>query len=272
MLSPRSRLDAALILFGVAAVPLSIVILAATHAEPSASDRGGALPTATQRVEALPSSSPADEVEAVQAKARPRVTVPRPNGRPTRVLLVGDSLRDGYAAIKYSQSWGPTLIRQLNQRHPTVEEKPTAMRGGRRRARSVVALPKGADLTIVEMGTNDYGMTPIEAFTRDYARLIRLVRSASPNTKLLCLSIWQDWRLRSGRDRPTGVGPSIYNDAIRRLCKGGRYVFISDIFNVRSYRGPSGVKTFFLGKRSDEFHPNNDGHAAIARAVAAQLK
>jgi lysophospholipase L1-like esterase len=65
---------------------------------------------------------------------------------------------------------------------------------------------------------------------------------------------------------PGKIRASSYDATIRRACADGAVVDVSPFFDAR---GPAGRPTF-LGP-GDAFHPNSEGHAAIARAIEAQL-
>lgn len=184
------------------------------------------------------------------------------------MLLLADSLGDGFAATKISRSYAVRVQSALAKRHPTTLVRATKMGLGRHRARSVRAFPSGADLTIIELGTNDYAQTELSHFQRDYRHLVGMVYRASPHTRLLCLSVWQSPLLLKG---PAGSPPGSYNEVIRHECRHGRFVFISDLFPIDRLRGPAGLKTFSR-KLSDTFHPNDEGHAAIAATILENLR
>ncbi|HEY7342838.1 MAG TPA: SGNH/GDSL hydrolase family protein [Ktedonobacterales bacterium] len=137
-------------------------------------------------------------------------------------------------------------------------------------ATSVVFLPwlRGADPAdaqdaVIELGTNDVfasGETLVQ-FRTAYDYILTRVRHDAPQAKIVCLGTWRT-PAQGGR----------FDAIIRSDCAslvGGSYVALSHFYLNAHYRGPAGIVTAF--GTSDDFHPNNAGHQAIATALLAAL-
>jgi len=197
-----------------------------------------------------------------------RAAMPQP-----RLLFVGDSLTAGYFASKPAHAF-----RQLVTAHEHAQAESLQVRYGIR-ADAVwqqiqhVAIPQ-ASAIIVELGTNDFtgaslnpsvhGAEPQATFNTDYADLVHTLHAADPHAQVICLSVWESPDTWDGHAYAKN-----YNQAIENACRdnGGVYVDISQFFVAD--RGPAGRPTS-LGP-GDNFHPNDAGHAAIAKAIEAAL-
>jgi acyl-CoA thioesterase-1 len=187
-----------------------------------------------------------------------------PAGRPLRVLFVGDSLTVGYYASRRNTAF-PALVTAALRAHAPVREAVRARSGVTASYWAVRPLPS-ADLVVLELGTNDYRKepTPHATFERDYRRLIANVRARSPHARLLCVSLWRTSHYRYG-----GATLLSYNRIVARNCRGGAFVWISELYDTEAARDPAGLPSF-LG-RTDGFHPNDTGHRAIAKAIEQTL-
>jgi acyl-CoA thioesterase-1 len=187
-----------------------------------------------------------------------------PKGRPLRVLFVGDSLTVGYYASRRNTAFPAIVTSRLRARGRVVETV-SARRGATASYWAIRSLP-AADLVVLELGTNDYGgpLTPPATFDRDYSRLVANVRVRSPNAALLCVSVWRTSHFNYG-----GEALPTYNKIIAQRCRGGAFVWISQLYNAARARAPAGAPTY-LGA-SDGFHPNDVGHRAIAKAIEETL-
>lgn len=127
-------------------------------------------------------------------------------------------------------------------------------------------------LMVIEIGTNDLTgnqgtspITPSATFIPAYGSLISTLHKEAPQARLVCLSVWSD---------PT-VGSKKYDTAIQSDClaAGGKYVSLIAMYQTPSYHGPAGLPEdwYMPGWKTDTYHPNNAGQAAIARGVEAVL-
>lgn len=120
-------------------------------------------------------------------------------------------------------------------------------------------VPADVDIAIVELGTNDVGIpTPDDEFREGYDELLSQIRASSPEARLICVGTWTGWGWTQ-------------DEIIRSSCEkfSGVYVHLRDLFDDEKNHGEEGKETF-LGN-ADWFHPNSDGHAAIARRILVAL-
>lgn len=174
-------------------------------------------------------------------------------GRPLRVSFVGDSMDHGLFATKKSLGFHELMVEELRKGGPVVDESANTIGGTAGDALTTRDLPQAQQLSVVELGTNDATQVDHRQFRTQYARLLDRIRSASPDTALLCVGVW----------RPKKMADT-FDTIIKDLCevRGGVFRSISDFAADEHLRGPAGVATF--GGSSDAFHPNDRGHRMIA--------
>lgn len=211
---------------------------------------------------ATPSSTPTDgQAEQPVATAR-RLAVKRPAGT-MRVLFTGDSLTGSYFATTEAQGFRPLLVAGLGD----IEAVGVGVPHGRlSEVEAGTAIPSGATLAVIEVGTNDFGKTPLGGFRQQYDSLLDRVAAKSPGVRFLCMGIW-----RTANATVANIPGAGYDAEIKESCeeRRGHYLPLQPIYDAPGSRGPAGVDTF-AGK-SDVFHPNNEGHAAIAEAALSSL-
>jgi lysophospholipase L1-like esterase len=135
-----------------------------------------------------------------------------------------------------------------------VADNPLNSNGGTaQRALQNPDMPRDQNLYVVELSTNDAVRMSHSDFRRSYAELLDRIKTASPDAALLCIGPW----------RPRDVAAR-FDTIIKDLCeaRGGVFRSISDISEDEKNKGPAGVPAF--EGLSDDFHPNDRGHAAIA--------
>lgn len=177
-----------------------------------------------------------------------------------RITYLGDSLTAGMHAITEQDAYRSRLTSAVAAGGP-VEESGSRIVGGtvRQTLEGNDQLPNAQHLYIVELGTNDINEVDHRIFSEQYEQLLARVRESSPDAALVCLGTW----------RPPSRGAN-HDLVIRQACEsfGGQYRRLADLEADPTHKGPAGVETF-LGP-SDDFHPNNAGHAAIfERALSA---
>jgi lysophospholipase L1-like esterase len=118
-----------------------------------------------------------------------------------------------------------------------------------------------ADLVVVELGTNDANNTTLNQFRHDYPAFLDAVRKESPDAALVCVGTWHDGSLARHMDRVIESGCTAHK---------GRYADLNALFDDERNHGPAGTVRP-AGYVADWFHPNDAGHAGIARAILAQL-
>lgn len=193
-----------------------------------------------------------------ERRAGEPLAVTRPTGRSLRAMFVGDSLTVGFASTTPGRGYRDLMIAGWAGGGP-VEDTDVA-RSGSTTAEVAALLPPGEsamDVVVVELSTNDYD-TGIETLTADYSELLDRIRAQSPDAALVCAGAWGPSARVLASDR-----------VIARACvdHGGRFVALKPLYeNSPSLRGPAGVSTT-SGAPSDDFHPNDAGHAAIAQKL-----
>lgn len=203
-----------------------------------------------------------DERAAAQAsqeaaEAAARITdVQRPDGQPIRALFVGDSLAAGYFATSKEAGFRELLVKQWGDVELTRAE---IAHQDLATVSQIVDVPDGLHIAVVELGTNDITKeTPLDEFRAQYADLLGSIQGKSPDVAIVCAGTWNT---RGGQ----------YDRIIREQCQAhdGQYVRLSGLFLSPALRGPAGVETPF--GESDNFHPNDKGHEAIAEAIGKRL-
>lgn len=220
--------------------------------------------TATDRTPSIERST-SPSVEPVQASVEDeRLKVKRPEGQAMRVLFAGDSLTFGLYATRQENGFRSLMVGEWEKGGPVEEFRGEKAGAGAGDVASIIEVPDGLDLAVVELGTNDVGaQTPLDEFEQTYADLLDMIRDGSPGVPLLCVGTW-------GSDGG-GFGSDPYNDVIEETCedRAGRFVSLYDLYPVEEYRGPAGEQRF--GGVSDNFHPNDAGYAAIADLLLDNL-
>lgn len=184
---------------------------------------------------------------------------------PARVLVVGDSLSRGLYASTEENGYRSLLLDQLAEQHEEgVEPQTVALTGAAAgRVAEIADPPSGLAVAVVELGTNDIGdQTPLPKFRATYARLLDAITDESPDVALVCLGAWQGEELAAP-----------YDAVISEECEAAGGVFrpLAPIFSAPGMRGPAGEPAVGEGGVSDMFHPNDDGHEAIAELVLDAL-
>lgn len=203
----------------------------------------------------IPTFTFASQTPTPQPGLAPLPVSRQPDGR-VRVLFTGDSLTGAYFATTEAQGFRQLVIDALG---PVDVTTATKAHQDLSTVSGVTTVPDNLDLAVIELGTNDVGIpTPLDDFRDQYDLLVAKVRASSPTGAIICAGTW------------TSNGAA-YDDAIRASCEaaGGRYVALAPLFSAAGNRGPAGEATF-LGD-SDDFHPNDAGHRAIADLLLAQL-
>lgn len=217
-------------------------------------------------------SAPAPAAGATDgASAQPILTVPaaptgirveRPADRPLRVLFIGDSLMYGSFASTDDLTYRGRIVAALEAGGPVSAVQVGGP--GEHAANAAVALRKKHgpfDLVFVELGANDsVDITPAK-FGKDYRILLDEVRQMAPRAGLVCDGVWNGPEYAIPLDRE-----------LRPVCAahGGLVVPLTGLYVDESLRGPAGSHTAD-GRVRDQFHPNDLGHAAIAKAMLAVL-
>ncbi|MCM3485089.1 SGNH/GDSL hydrolase family protein [Kocuria rosea] len=197
----------------------------------------------------------------VVGRSVPQLAVDRPSSRSLKVLVIGDSLATGLHASNQARGFRPLTIEALEEDGPVEENHGHKSGGTADEVLELTDLGKDNDLSIVELGTNDIGETEIEDFRGQYRELLNTIREDSPDTQFLCAGTWQNRDL---------AGP--YDAVIQDECEASDGVFVSmvQLHENEANRGPAGRNDVYEGP-SDTFHPNDQGHQAIADRIMDHL-
>ena len=181
-------------------------------------------------------------------------------GHQPRVLVAGDSLAGGFFASTRDKSFVSLLVSGIDSRSASRTQLVFASMFPRREGEPVgirqyvpEKIEPKVDLAIIELGTNDSNRLSISEFTREYGRYLTSVRLKNPHSRIVCLGVW-------------GRSPT-FDEEIERECArvGGSFIDLLPVYSDSSNRGPAGTTT--EEGVSDEFHPNDRGHAAIAHLI-----
>ncbi|WP_169914640.1 SGNH/GDSL hydrolase family protein [Rhodococcoides yunnanense] len=194
--------------------------------------------------------------------AGPLQVLRAPDGQPTTVTFIGDSISNGWAATTYEDSYIPKTIATWNSGGPTVA-KVDAVSGKKLwEVGKYAAIDPASQLVVIELGTNDVRFgdeTEPSEFRRQYGALVRRVKSEAPDAAIVCLGTW----------RPSSKARE-YDGQIAAACDAdkSRFLKLTDIYENTNSRGPSGRPVFLSNDGTgDNFHPNDLGYTAIMQRI-----
>lgn len=201
---------------------------------------------------------------------------------PYGIYFVGDSLTKGRSATTESQTFRKLVAgykqTKLGAGYAVSDQFPNlTYTSGWKIANAQAAVKaypptSSTKLMVIEIGTNDLTgnqgtspITPSIKFIPAYGSMIATLHKEAPQAKLVCISVWSD---------PT-VGSKKYDTAIQSDCiaAGGKYVSIIGTYQTAKNHGPAGLPEdwYMPGWKTDTYHPNNAGQAAIATGIEAVL-
>lgn len=179
-----------------------------------------------------------------------------------KIVFVGDSLTRGLFASTEAASFralvgdavpstGAVLV-SSNGRSDGVEIAGVAAAAG--------------DVYVVGLGTNDASGAPTgviaspEAVAGNLRAIVLAARTANPACRIVFLTLWQFPRRRTAYDAKI----------VALSAASGRHVVdLGPVKDDPACAGPAGLMTAW--GRSDAWHPNDAGHAAIALRVTALI-
>ncbi|MGQ3385042.1 SGNH/GDSL hydrolase family protein [Glutamicibacter sp. TV12E] len=180
-----------------------------------------------------------------------------------RVLFAGDSISVGRDARLLPESFRAITSRRLKA---TGTQSITTIAKSGAKLNYIAqskTMPKDLDLAIIELGTNDAGgKTPTDTFRKEYQNYLKRIRAHSPSVDFVCLGVWYRSETRIAKALDTVISETCAQN-------GGIFIPLSDLYAITQNRGPRGTKTW-KGK-SDLFHPNTQGHLAIANRLIKEL-
>jgi lysophospholipase L1-like esterase len=174
------------------------------------------------------------------------------------VYFIGDSLTDGWNATEQPKSFRPMVIAGLEKGGHVTAKADYKAGATLSQVAEMAAPPAEADVVILELGTNDVNKTDIGAFGTSLSALVS--KLAATKAVLVCVGTWQ-----------AGAGTQVIDAQIMGTCQnaGGRFVTISDVRQNPLMVAAKGEPAY--PTPADGAHPNNAGHAEIARRVLSRL-
>ena len=211
-----------------------------------------------------PGSPPTFAVDDGEGAPATPLTVQWPDNDPLAVTVIGDSLTYGYNATDKPETYLAKFTDTLEEVGP-VDIELTATPSARIADFKYAPIDPASRLVVMEIGTSDLGPgpTPIAIAEAQYRDLLDRVRDEAPDAQLVCLGTWFE-----------ASGGFKLNTSIATQCRmrGGYYVDLAAIYQTPVNRGPADQRAIGLDGISDDFHPNNSGHAAIAQRLNSALK
>lgn len=247
-MSVVNRSNALVTVLGVGAAALA-VLATRTPAPPAGTIPVVATQASTSPSAPAPTPSPSGPSSVLYPLAR---FSPPPVG--ARFLFLGGRITHGFFASSSDTAY-PAVVSNALRQDFSLKSVQLHL-GNATSAGFTSAVSPDQALVVVEVGTSED--TPLRTFVPRYAQLVQRARATWKNAALICLGIW------GGAGNP-------YDTDIARSCHraGGTFVGIADLYERNALRGPVGTQTS-AGTR-DNFHPNDDGHAAIADRIIQVL-
>jgi undecaprenyl-diphosphatase len=193
-----------------------------------------------------------------------------PTGRPLKLLILGDSVMQGYYASEQSLS-AANLIASGLARWGKVDETNASVAG--RTVTDALHVPLGRtqyDLIVIMFGNNDVFKSNIDTFNRDYPRLMAKLHASSPAARVMCLPPWM--RPNTYVSRNGNLAEDFFM-AAQRQCEASDGVFVDSLVGQAGGddNAPIGTINFLGPPASDDGHPNDRGHKAIADATLRMI-
>jgi lysophospholipase L1-like esterase len=228
-----------------------------------------AAPVAVVRSDDGAESTPAPA--GPHAVAQPAVAHPRHHRVPPEAAIIGDSYTAGANASSPGRGYAERLAHAMNWQHADIRGLPGAgyarpsVTGRHLRGVVLRVIRRRPAVVVVVMGHNDWRVSPY-AVERDARRTLALLRRRLPASRLVVVGpIWQ-----SGDPAPRVVAT---RDAIRRAARAvGGLAWIDPL----AERWFTGDKRRHTGNAAhlisaDDNHPNDAGHAHIAKMLLGDL-
>lgn len=198
-------------------------------------------------------------VAATASPTKPSLKSLRADGD-LSIYYIGDSITDGWNASSQDMGYRPDLTRLLGADGHVTETSVYRAGATLDDVRAMATLPTKVDVAVIELGTNDVGATtdPV-AFGASYAQLAGSL--AQTSGRLVCVGVLRDGKYAVALD-----------EQIERVCDrdGGAFVSITDLWHAPGMFDPQGTPDY--PGTADGGHPNDAGHAEIARRIMAALK
>jgi len=189
------------------------------------------------------------------------------SGDAVRLTVAGDSLALGVGASDSSRGFAFDLFRRVDRLRPQSEITNLAIGGATAADVLRLEVPRIAatqpGIVLLEVGANDAVRRHAPAlFERAYRALVAAVRRAAPHARLVCFNV-PDVSVSPIFEAPQ-------KPALRRLVDAYNATVRSEARRI----GAPVVDLYAFSERArgdtsrylsaDQFHPSDDGHAAIA--------
>jgi len=187
-----------------------------------------------------------------------------------RMTVAGDSLALGIGATDSSRGFAFDLFQRVRAEHPTSEVTNLAIGGATTQDVVRLELPRiavtHATVILLEVGANDVVRRhPALGFARDFHRLVEGIRRNTPGARIVLFNV-PDVSVSPIFERPAKLPLHRLALSYNTIIAGeGRRIEapVVDLFAF-SKRAMTDTVRYFS---ADQFHPSDDGHAAIAAAA-----
>ncbi|MCE9546764.1 MAG: hypothetical protein K8T25_14890, partial [Planctomycetia bacterium] len=194
---------------------------------------------------------------------------------PIKMLLLGDSISEGYNASKFTKAkpaappYGQLVAKGLEKQYGSqvaFENYAHAgwqSRGGWDQAKREKLGAKKPDLVVIAFGMNDVGYRNAAAFQQNIKGIMETIRRDSPATEFILVAPMlgnPQWSLAMEQF-------PLYRDALKPLCGPG--VALADMTSI--WQELLKRKTFYDLTGNGVNHPNDFGHRLYAQTILALL-
>lgn len=203
-----------------------------------------------------------------RASAAPGATAPA--DREIRMTVAGDSLALGIGASDSARGFAFDLFERVRAEHAASEVTNLAIGGATARDVLRLEVPRidasHPTVILVEIGANDLvRRRSAGAFASDYRALVEAIRRASPRATIVLFNV-PDIAVSPIFER--SIKPALHRLALAynvTVAREARRIGapVVDLFDF-SKRADSDPGRYFS---ADQFHPSDEGHAAIAASA-----
>jgi lysophospholipase L1-like esterase len=183
-------------------------------------------------------------------------------------MFVGASVTEGYYASDVDHAYPADTVDELRGRGVDVDPIVVGRAGSGTAEVLTWRLEGKPDAIILQIATNDFGRNlSLARYRANYWAILQGLRALGPNARLLCLSGWRDPK----QVNESGVTGGQFNEVTDQACRAfrGHFVNLGPLYLDSKNHGPKGHETDYGA--ADYFHPNDRGHAAIAKLVVTNL-
>lgn len=208
----------------------------------------------------------AEEHAVEEAERELRAQVALPKNRPLRVSFLGDSITYGNYVTSPDLQFTARVGDWLDQKAPKGAVTSVEAKRGftATQALQFFEIPVQQDLVVVMLGTNDAGRDEADKFAVSFPDLVRRIHQASPGAQVVCVQPYAPESLVTDINK---VIDATCSDEDSEAVAAG----ISDIARDPDMRAHQGSQ-YQSGIVPDGGHPNDAGHAAIARTVQGAIE